>query len=350
VLRAEARIDADAIARNVARLKDVAGTRLCAVVKADGYGHGAQTAARAARRGGADWLAVATAEEARALADDGPVLIMGAISTEELPVALESGADVAAWRREFLDRLPDGTRVHVKLDTGMGRLGTRDVEEAVDVAREAARRGMLAGAMTHFATSDDDQDFAREQLAAFEPFVAAVRELAPDAVAHAANSAAALGIPESRLGMVRCGLALYGLDPFQRDPADPGLTPAMTLASYVAEVKPIAPGQSTGYGRAFVAEEPGVIATLPIGYADGVRRALSNNADVLIGGRRFPLVGRVSMDNITVLVDDSVQRGDEAILIGAQGDERVLAEEWAQRLGTINYEITCGVSARVPRA
>jgi alanine racemase len=349
VVRAEARIDADAIARNAGRLKDVAGTRLCAVVKADGYGHGARTAARAARRGGADWLAVATAEEARALGDDGPLLIMGALSTDELPAALESGAHVVAWRRAFLDRLPDETRVHVKLDTGMGRLGTRDADEALDVAREAVRRGMLVGAMTHFATSDDDQDFVREQLAAFTPFVAAVRELAPEVIAHAANSAAALGIPESRLDLVRCGLSVYGLDPFQRDPADHGLAPAMTLASYVAEVKPIAPGQSTGYGRTFVADEPGLIATLPIGYADGVRRVLSDNAEVLVGGRRFPLVGRVSMDNITVLVDDGVHRGDEAILIGAQGDERVLAEEWAQRIGTINYEITCGVSARVPR-
>jgi alanine racemase len=349
VLRAQARIDAEAIAGNAGRLKAVAGTRLCVVVKADGYGHGAQTAARAARRGGADWLAVATAEEARALGDDGPLLVMGAISVEELPAALEARAHVVAWRREFLDRLPDDARVHVKLDTGMGRLGTRDVEEAVDVAREAARRGMLAGAMTHFATSDDDQEYAREQLAAFAPFVAAVRDLAPDVIAHAANSAATLVIPESRLDMVRCGVATYGLDPLQRDPGDHGLTPAMTLASYVAEVKPVAPGQSAGYGRTFVADEPGLLATLPIGYADGVRRALSNNAEVLIGGRRFPLVGTVSMDNVTVLVDGTVRRGDEAILIGAQGEDRVLAEEWAQRIGTINYEITCGVSARVPR-
>jgi alanine racemase len=203
---------------------------------------------------------------------------------------------------------------------------------------------MLAGAMTHFATSDDDPAFAREQLAAFRPFVA---ELPEGTLVHAANSAAALGIPESRFDMVRCGIAIYGLDPFQRDPADHGLEPALTLASYVAEVKPIAPGQSAGYGRRFVAERPATLATLPIGYGDGVRRGLTNNADVLIGGRRHPLVGTVSMDNITVEAD--VQRGEEAILIGAQGGERILAEEWARRLDTINYEITCGISARVPR-
>ncbi len=348
--RAVARIDADAITRNCARLRDVAQTRLCAVVKADGYGHGALTAARAAQRGGAEWLAVATAEEARALRGggiEGRILVMGALSVEELPVALEARADVVAWRAEFLARVPDGVGVHVKYDTGMGRLGTRDLDEAVAVAREAEARGLLIGAMTHFATSDDDPDFAREQLAAFRPFLDAL----PDGViAHAANSAGALGIPESRLDMVRCGIATYGLDPFQADPADHDLAPALTLVTYVAEVKPIAPGQSAGYGRKYVAERDTLLATLPIGYADGVRRALTNNAEVLIGGRRHPLVGTVSMDNVTVEVDAGVARGDEVVLIGAQGDERILAEDWARRLGTINYEVTCGISARVPRA
>ena len=352
-LRALARVDTGAIARNCTTLRRTAGTRLCAVVKADGYGHGAVEAARAARRGGAEWLAVATAREAeqlRAAGLDGPLLVLGALSDEELPVALAARADVAAWRRGFLDALPDGARVHVKLDTGLGRLGTRDVAEALDVAREAARRGMLAGAMTHFATSDDDPGFAREQLARFAPWVAEVRAAAPGVLAHAANSAAAIGIPESRLDHVRCGIAIDGLDPFQADPAAHGLEPALTLATYVAEVKPVASGQSAGYGRRFVAEAPGWLATLPIGYADGVRRALTNNADVLIGGRRMPLAGTVSMDNITVLVPESVQRGQEAVLIGAQGQERILAEEVARRLQTINYEVTCGISARVPRA
>jgi len=351
-LRALARVDAAAIGRNCARLRDVAGTRLCAVVKADGYGHGAATAARAARAAGAEWLAVATAGEAaalRAAGDRGPLLVLGALSQAELPDALRAGADVVAWRREFVERLPAGTGVHVKLDTGMGRLGTRDAEEALEVARLAAQRGRLAGAMTHFATSDDDPAFAREQLARFESWLSGVRELRPDVLAHAANSAAALGIPESRLDMVRCGIAIYGLDPFQRDPAAHGLEPALSLHSYVAEVKPAAPGDSAGYGRRFVAERPTWLATVPIGYADGVRRALTNNADVLIEGRRRPLVGAVSMDNITVELDAPVERGAEAVLIGAQGRERILAEEWARRLDTINYEVTCGISARVPR-
>ncbi len=356
MVRALARIDAGAIARNCARLNDVAGvrTQLCAVVKADGYGHGAVTAARAAVEGGASWLAVATAREAAALRDAGieaPLLVMGALSGEEIEIAARAGADVVAWRVGFVDRLPPDVRVHVKLDTGMGRLGTRDAEEADAVVAAAGDR--LAGVMTHFATSDDDPAFAREQLAAFLPWADAVKARFPHVVRHAANSAAAVGIPESRLDMVRCGIAIYGLDPFQRDPADHGLQPALTLSSWVAEVKRCPKGASAGYGRRFVAGCDTWLATLPIGYADGVRRALTNNADVLIGGRRYPLVGTVSMDNVTVDLGPAEAeppvRGQEAVLIGAQGDERILAEEVAARLQTINYEITCGITGRVPR-
>jgi alanine racemase len=351
-VRALARVSAGAIARNCERLHAVAGTRLCVVVKADGYGHGALTAARAAQAGGATWLAVATAREAEALRAggiEGPLLVLGALSPEELAVALAARADVVAWRRGFLERVPDGARVHVKLDTGMGRLGTRDAGEAADVAAEAHRRGLLRGVMTHFATADDDAAFAREQLARFLPFVDHVRGFAPQVIAHAANSAATLGIPESRLDLVRCGIAAYGLDPFQRDPADHGLEPALALVSYVAEVKPVAAGESAGYGRRFVADAPGWLATIPIGYADGVRRGLTNNADVLIGGQRMALVGTVSMDNVTVRLPGPLERGQEAVLIGAQGAARILAEEVAARLQTINYEVTCAISARVPR-
>ena len=150
--------------------------------------------------------------------------------------------------------------------------------------------------------------------------------------------------------MVRCGIAAYGMDPFGDDPARHGLEPAFELRSYVAEVKPLAEGESVGYGRRFVAAAPTWIGTIPVGYGDGVRRALTNDCDVLVGGRRVPLVGTVSMDNVTVdLGPEPPERGAEAILLGAQGGERVLAEEWARRLGTINYEITCGISARVPR-
>jgi alanine racemase len=361
VIRALARVDLGAVARNCAELARIAApAALCAVVKADGYGHGAIEAARAARAAGAPWLAVATADEAVALRGagiDGPLLVMGALSEEELTAALRARADVVVWREEPVAAIaahPDagGAGVHVKLDSGMGRLGTRDADEATRTAAAvaAAPNLRLAGLMTHFATADDDPAFAREQLARFLAWAAPLRERHGDLLLHAANSAAALAIPESRLGMVRCGIAVYGLDPFGVDPAAHGLAPALELRSYLAEVKPIAPGESVGYGRRFVAAEETWIGTVPIGYGDGVRRALSNDCDVLVGGRRAPVVGTISMDNLTVdLGPDPPARGAEVVLIGAQGGERVPAEEWARRLGTINYEIACGIGERVPR-
>jgi alanine racemase len=368
VLRAQARVDLGAIERNAARLAAVAAPAvLCAVVKGDGYGHGMVPAARAAQAGGASWLAVATAEEARGLRAagiEGPVLVMGALSREELDVAVAARADVVAWREGFVARLapPSGALsrplaeavgVHVKLDTGMGRLGTRDPEEATRVAEAVAARDdlRLVGAMTHFATADDDPAFLAEQLSRFTPWAEALKAAHPDLLVHAANSAATLREPAARFDLVRCGIAVYGMDPFHEDPAAHGLEPALSLISYVAEAKTAAPGESAGYGRRFVAAEPTCVGTLPIGYADGVRRGLTNNADVLVSGRRVPLIGTVSMDNVTVDLGDLGRAavGEEAVLIGRQGAERILAEEVARRLDTINYEVTCGISARVPR-
>jgi alanine racemase len=284
---------------------------------------------------------------------------MGALSDEELPVALEAGADVVAWDLGFVGTaraLAGGrpVRVHVKLDTGMGRLGTRSVVAALDVAERVIDAGPpleLAGAMTHFATADDDPAFMSVQRARFDEFAAEIRRMAPGAVIHAANSAATLREPAAHYELVRCGIAIYGCDPMHEDPAAQELEPALELTSYVAAVKPASPGDSAGYGRKFIASAETSIATLPIGYGDGVRRALTNDCDVLIGGRRYPLVGTVSMDNITVDVgpESAVRVGDEAVLIGSRGSERVTAEEWARRIGTINYEVVCGVSPRVPR-
>jgi alanine racemase len=270
-------------------------------------------------------------------------------------------ADVVAWRLAFAERLAvmdsaKGTGVHVKLDSGMGRLGTRDAEEALAVAAEVAAASdlRLAGAMTHFATADDDPEFMREQLARFAPWAQTVRDSFGDVLVHAANSAATMRDSATHFDLVRCGIALYGMDPFQDDPAGVGLQPALELRTYVAEVKRAAPGESAGYGRRFVAERPTWIATLPVGYGDGVRRGLSNNADVLILGRRYPLVGTVSMDNVTVDLGPSPDepagiRGAPAVLLGRDGDDAIRAEDWARRLNTINYEVTCGLSARVPR-
>jgi len=351
--RAEARVDLSAIRDNCARLAGElrGGATLCAVVKADAYGHGAVAAARAALAGGAGSLAVAAAGEAaelRAAGIDAPLLVMGALSRSELDIALETRADVVAWREAWLrDALGErDARVHVKLDTGMGRLGTRDPAEADAVAAAAGER--LAGLMTHFATADERGDaFFGEQLERFRAWALPHKERQPELVLHAANSAATLRDPGAHFDMVRCGIAVYGMDPFHTDSAARGLRPALELRSYVADVKPCAPGESAGYGRKFIAERPTRIATIPIGYGDGVRRGLTNATDVVIGGERYPLVGTVSMDNVTVDVgeDGPVRPGDAVVLVG----EGILAEHWAGALGTINYEITCGLTARVPR-
>ena len=206
--------------------------------------------------------------------------------------------------------------------------------------------------MTHFASADEDPGFTAEQLARFAPFVAAMRERWPGIVVHAANSAATLREPASHFDLVRCGIAIYGCDPMNEDPAPHGLEPALELTSYVAAVKLAHAGDSTGYGRRFIADGDTWIATVPIGYGDGIRRALTNNCDVLIGGRRYPLVGTVSMDNITVELGPSageVGCGDRVTIIGVDGAERQTAEDVARRIGTINYEILCGITSRVPR-
>jgi alanine racemase len=359
LVRALARVNLAAIERNVARLsRETEGdAAVCAVVKADGYGHGAVPVGRAALAGGATWLAVVAAREAAELREagiDAPILVMGALTRGELREVLAAGADVVAWREEFVGWVAEsgGGRVHVKLDTGMGRLGTRDPAEADRVAELAAAEATLAGAMTHFATADELGDgFFGEQLARFREWVEPLRERHPGVLVHAANSAGTLRDHAAHFDMVRCGIAVYGMDPFLTDAAARELEPALELSSYVAEVKPCAPGESAGYGRRFVADRGTTLATLPIGYGDGLRRGLTNNADVLVAGRRYPLVGTVSMDNVTLDLgpDSGVPRGSRAVLIGSDGSERITAEEMAARLQTINYEVTCGISARVPR-
>ena len=365
-LRALARVNLAAIERNVVALRGRldGGTELCAVVKADASGHGAVPVARAALAAGATMLAVATAGEAaelRAARLTAPILIMGAVSSEELPVALGAGAELVAWNAQFVQELaaaaggPGSVNVHIKLDSGMGRLGTRDTDEAFAVAEYVHRAApglRLAGAMTHLATADGDLAFAAGQLDVFAPFAAELQRRYGRLRVHAANSAATLRVPGSHFDMVRCGIALYGCDPMNEDPDSTGLEQAMELSSYVAAVKRAEPGDSIGYSRRFIAEQATWVATMPIGYADGVRRGLTNNCDVLIDGRRYPLVGTVSMDNITADLgpaDPEVRVGDGAILIGRSGDERQTVEDIAHRLGTINHEVLCGISARVPR-
>jgi alanine racemase len=364
--RAVARIDAGAVERNCAHLDATVGegVELCAVVKADGYGHGADACATAALAGGATRLAVATGGEAAQIGrrfPHVPLLTMGALTERELDMALAAGSEVAVWHEEFRAMASSRARaqgrparLHVKHDSGMGRLGTRDAGAVVALARACAEDPHLelAGVWTHFATADEpDSEFFDEQLERFSEAAGAVRSEFPAVTVHAANSAAVFREPRAHFDMVRCGIAVYGLDPFQGDPAERGLSPAMSLRSYVADVKALGPGDSVGYGRKWKAAEPTKIGVLPIGYGDGVRRGLTNNGEVLVRGRRHPLVGTVSMDNVTIELgaETEVEPGDEAVLIGAQGEDAILAEEVAARLDTINYEVTCGISARVPR-
>lgn len=367
-LRAVARVRLGAIEANCRLLNRVAGSaELCAVVKADGYGHGAVPAARAAISGGATMLAVAASAEAAGLRDQFPqasILTMGALSAPELEQALAADSEVAVWRSGFAEAIAARgaalgvrPRVHVKYDTGMGRLGEADPRLVLDLVRACAgdRRLELAGLWTHFATADERQgpgaDHFARQLEAFTALGEQVKREHPEVRLHAANSAATLRGSEAHLDMVRCGVAIYGLDPFGEDPSARELEPALSLHSYVADVKHFRAGQSAGYGRRWIAAEDTLVGVLPIGYGDGVRRGLSNNAEVLVGGRRVPLVGTVSMDNVTVEVGSAGggAAGEPAVLIGAQGGERILCEELARRLDTINYEVTCGISARVPR-
>jgi len=364
--RAVARIDLGAVRDNCARLKAELGeeAEFCAVVKADGYGHGDVACAEAALAGGATRLAVATAGEAERIGRrfaQVPLLTMGALAVEELDTALEAGSEVAAWRSGFLELVAERARahgrparVHVKHDSGMGRLGSRDPAEVLSLLRACAESPHLepAGVWTHFATADEpDSGFFGEQLDRFSLLAETAKAEFPKITVHAANSAAVFRDRRSHFDMARCGVAVYGLDPFQGDPAERGLRPALSLCSYVADVKRFEPGDSAGYGQIWRAERETWVGVLPLGYGDGVRRGLSNNAEVLVGGRRFPLVGTVSMDNVTVDLgpETSVEPGAEAVLIGSQDGQTILAEDLAKQLGTINYEITCGISARVPR-
>jgi alanine racemase len=367
--RAVARVDLAAIRHNAAVLSRAAGrARLMAVVKADGYGHGAVPVARAALEAGASDLAVAAVAEAGVLRQagiDAPILVMGPLAGEEWAAAAALGAEVTAWTPDAVARAREAyaaacrgpARVHLKLDTGMGRLGARpeDVDALVAAASAAGGGIEVAGLMTHFATADEtsgeNASFMSEQLLRFRATAVGLRARFPGAALHAANSAAILRDRGTAFDLVRCGIALYGCSPFGGDPADHDLRPALRLASYLASVKTIRSRESVGYGRVWRAARGTRIGLVPVGYADGYARALAGRAEVIAGGRRVPVVGTISMDQLTVDLGPGGEGtvGEEVVLIGSQGAERVLAEEVAAWRGTINYEVTCAVGPRVPR-
>ena len=320
-----------------------------AVVKANGYGHGAVPVARAALGGGATWLAVSTLEEAReltGLVHPERILVMGGLVPEQARAAAASGFSIGVSSPDFSRALGESDEVvpvHLKIDTGMGRFGASP-DEAASLAKliQDSPGLRLAGTWTHFASAESDPTMTRAQFARFDAALDTL-DLEPG-LRHACNSAAALRYPEMALDAVRTGIALYGCE-------WPDAIPALSLHSVVAHVKTVAPGDTVGYGGTWAATAPSRVATLAIGYADGVLRARSNRGHVLIRGRQAPLIGTVSMDSITIDVTGvpGVAVGDVVTLIGADGDERITAEQVAEWSGTISYEVLTAIGPRVKR-
>jgi len=339
------------------------GRPVLAVVKADAYGHGAEHLARAFEGAGAARLGVADLAEAAALQDAGITLtlqILGALLAGEMREAVARGLVITVSSREQIDRvgaaaasLGTRARVHLKLDTGMGRLGASP-QEAPPLARRIARESALEfeGLMTHLSSAASDEAFTREQIARFDRVLGALeREGLAPSVVHAANSSGAAFYPEARYTMIRPGLALYGAVEDEREREAYDLTPVMELKTLLVFAKDVPAGASIGYDRTCVTEHSTRIGILSCGYADGVPRALSNRGEVLIRGRRAPLVGRVSMDYAAVDLGGIPEAavGDQVVLVGAQGDERIRVEEVARLAGRIPYEISCGLGRRVSR-
>ena len=351
--RSTLEIDLAAVRANVRELIAVAGgSDVWAVVKADGYGHGAVECARAALEAGAGRVCCATLEEAvelrSALGNDARLVVMSPLEPGE--EALAGDFEIVVSSVEGYARLRAAgvaCAVHVKADTGMGRWGMAPAD-ALAVGRELAGAAgplRLAALMSHLATADDDPAFAAVQAAAFEELAQAF----PPCPRHLANSAAALTLPATRYDAVRCGIAIYGVSPFGDDPTARGLQPAMRWTSSVAALRDLAPGQSAGYGRRLIADRPLRMAAVPVGYADGYPRRASGRSDVLIGGRRRRVAATVSMDQLSCVVGDDVQLGDEVVLLGAQGGERITAAELAVHAETISWEVVCAMELAVRR-
>jgi alanine racemase len=330
VARSELTIDLGALRRNVRTLlRAAAGAELWAVVKADGYGHGAIDCGRAALDAGSTALCVATMGEALELRDPFPearIIVMG--PTDEVRAAREARLELVASGGE----IPAGVPVHLKLETGMGRWGLAELPEPGT---------NVVGLMTHLATADTDGAFAREQVARFAEATAPH----PNLVRHAANSAAALRLPEARFDAVRCGIALYGLSPFGADPAEDRLEPVLSWTSELTQVRLLAPGESTGYGRRFVAAHETWLGIVPLGYADGFRRDMTG-AEVLVDGERRRVVGTVSMDALAIELGRELAPGTPVTLVGGG----VLLEEHARVADTINYELATSINSSPARA
>ena len=331
--RSELAIDLGALRRNCATLlRALGGAELWAVVKANGYGHGAADVAGAALNAGASALCVATVPEGLALRREQPgtrIVVMGPATNRETGQAREAQLELVVSS----DDIPPGVRVHVKLDTGMGRWGLTEMVSSPSLE--------VVGLMSHLATADSDAAYTEWQVERFRAATSAYSHL----TRHIANSAAALRYPSARFDAARCGIALYGISPFGTDPGEDGLEPVLAWTSHLALVKPLRAGQSTGYGREFVAERDTWIGIVPVGYADGFRRDMSGT-QVRVAGEMRRVVGRVSMDALAVELEESLPVATPVVLVG----RGVLVEEHARVAGTIGYEIATGINSDPTRA
>ncbi len=362
-----AEIDLDAIRHNVRLIREiVAPSAVWAVVKADGYGHGSVDVARAAMDAGAEGLCVALVSEGitlRRAGIDAPILLLSEQPPETAARVVKNRLTPTVYSRGFLSALAAegaaGLPVHLKVDTGMQRVGVHPHAAPALAAAIASRAPAvrLAGVYTHLAVADEARDFSvdftRRQLAEFDEVL---DQIDVPVTAHAANSAGALAHPDARLDLVRIGIAMYGISPgHDLDDVAADLRPAMELRARISFVKQVRAGSRISYGLKHQFAQDTTVATVPLGYADGVPRRLSSTGgEVLVGGHHCPIVGVVTMDQLMVDCGDmDVRVGDDVVLIGEQdgpdGTLRIRAEDWADRLGTIGYEIVCGISNRVPR-
>jgi alanine racemase len=361
-------VNLDNLAYNIRQIKNniKAPASIMGIVKADGYGHGAVEISRVLLEEGVQRLGVAVLDEGIALRQEGidvPILVLGYTPPQLFDKVLEHRITPTLYNYQDALRLSElaskngsSVKVHLKLDTGMGRIGMIPGQDSLDmVSNIYALPGIkIEGIFTHFSVADEkDKTYTREQFKKFTGFVNALKERGIDIpLRHAGNSAASIDLPETHLDMVRPGVILYGLYP--SDEVEKGklsLKPLASLKTVISHVKTVPPGTSVGYGRKYISAGERVIATLPIGYADGYTRLLSGKASVLVHGTRAPLAGNICMDQCMIDVTgiDGVKVGDEVVLMGSQGEETITAEELASLLGTINYEIVCMIGKRVPR-
>jgi len=361
--RTIAEISLSAISSNLDKVRSIAGRRkIMAIVKASAYGHGTIPVVERLIAGGVDMLGVANVEEGVELRDAGishPIVVLSGIVPDEIPAVIEYNLTPVIYNLPLvrsLSRLSSEkgktTNIHIKIDTGMSRLGIID-EEAVEIIKEIAElKGIrLEGIMTHFADADLDKEYTVFQLKRFNNLIEGLKRIGINfPLCHAANSAAILTLRASLLDMLRPGIMLYGYLPSEQIHSI-ALKPALTLKSHILFIKRIPAGTPVSYGRTFITKRASSIAIVPVGYADGYNRLLSNRGEVLIKGERAPVIGRVCMDMTMVDVTDisGVREGDEVVLIGRQGEGFIGADEIAKKIGTIPYEILCSISSRVPR-